>query len=80
MSKGHYTEGDELVDLVFDIVRKEAELGDCLQGFQMCHLLGVGSRSRMGTLFMSKIREEYPDCQFYIHLFVLLIIRYYDDI
>ena len=31
-AKGHYTEGAELIDSVMDIVRKEAESCDCLQG------------------------------------------------
>ena len=31
-AKGHYTEGAELVDSVLDVVRKEAEGTDCLQG------------------------------------------------
>lgn len=33
-AKGHYTEGAELIDSVLDVVRKEAENCDCLQG--MC--------------------------------------------
>ena len=36
-AKGHYTEGAELVDSVLDVVRKEAESCDCLQG-QSQHL------------------------------------------
>ncbi|CAI9766863.1 unnamed protein product [Fraxinus pennsylvanica] len=31
-AKGHYTEGAELIDLVLDVVRKEAENCDCVQG------------------------------------------------
>ena len=31
-AKGHYTEGAELIDSVLDVVRKEAENSDCLQG------------------------------------------------
>lgn len=31
----HYTEGAELVDSVMDVVRKEAEGCDALQGFQV---------------------------------------------
>merc|ERR1711942_456502 len=46
-AKGHYTE--------------EAESCDCLQGFQLTHSLGGGTGSGMGTLLISKIREEYPD-------------------
>lgn len=53
--------GAELVDAVLDVVRKEAEGCDCLQGFQLTHSLGGGTGSGMGTLLISKIREEYPD-------------------
>ncbi|KND88023.1 Tubulin beta-2 chain [Tolypocladium ophioglossoides CBS 100239] len=60
-AKGHYTEGAELVDQVIDVVRREAEGCDCLQGFQITHSLGGGTGSGMGTLLLSKIREEFPD-------------------
>ena len=60
-AKGHYTEGAELVESVMDVVRKESENCDCLQGFQLAHSLGGGTGSGMGTLLISKIREEYPD-------------------
>lgn len=49
------------MDSVLDVVRKEAEGCDCLQGFQLTHSLGGGTGSGMGTLLISKIREEYPD-------------------
>merc|ERR1712194_430969 len=57
-AKGHYTEGAELIDSVLDVVRKEAEGCDCLQGFQLVHSLGGGTGSGMGTLLISKIRED----------------------
>ncbi|XP_048002793.1 tubulin beta-2 chain-like [Leguminivora glycinivorella] len=60
-AKGHYTEGAELVDAVMDVIRKESENCDCLQGFQLAHSLGGGTGSGMGTLLLSKIREEFPD-------------------
>ncbi|XP_069980914.1 tubulin beta-4B chain isoform X2 [Penaeus vannamei] len=60
-AKGPYSEGAELVDSVMDVMRKEAENCDCLQGFQLTHSLGGGTGSGMGTLLISKIREEYPD-------------------
>ncbi|KAB5573586.1 hypothetical protein DKX38_000780 [Salix brachista] len=84
-AKGHYTEGAELIDSFLDVVRKEAENCDCLQGevcfglwlvpllllfvsqenegkeIHVCHSLGGGTGSGMGTLLISKIREEYPD-------------------
>ncbi|XP_023367725.1 tubulin beta-1 chain isoform X1 [Otolemur garnettii] len=60
-AKGHYTEGAELLERVLEAVRQESEGCDCLQGFQLVHSLGGGTGSGMGTLLMSKIREEYPD-------------------
>ena len=54
-AKGHYTEGAELIDSVLDVVRKEAEGCDCLQGFQLVHSLGGGTGSGMGTLLISKV-------------------------
>lgn len=60
-AKGHYTEGAEMVDQVLDAIRKEAENSDCLQGFQLTHSLGGGTGSGLGTLLLTKIREEYPD-------------------
>ncbi|CAE7432961.1 BTU1 [Symbiodinium necroappetens] len=61
-AKGHYTEGAELIDSVLDVVRKEAEGCDCLQGFQLCHSLGGGTGAGMGTLLISKVREEQLSC------------------
>ena len=39
-AKGHYTEGAELIDSVLDVVRKEAESCDCLQG-ALCGVEGA---------------------------------------
>ena len=47
--------GAELVDSVLDVVRREAESADCLQGFQLTHSLGGGTGSGMGTLLLSKV-------------------------
>jgi len=60
-AKGHYTEGAELIEQVMEVVRKESEGCECLQGFQVTHSLGGGTGSGMGTLLISKIREEFPD-------------------
>ena len=57
-AKGHYTEGAELIDSVLDVVRKEAESCDCLQGFQVTHSLGGGTGAGMGTLLISKSESE----------------------
>ena len=46
-----------MVDSVLDVVRKEAEGCDCLQGFQLTHSLGGGTGSGMGTLLISKVHS-----------------------
>ncbi|KAJ3104157.1 hypothetical protein HDU97_009508 [Phlyctochytrium planicorne] len=60
-AKGFYTEGAEIVEPVLDILRREADACDSLQGFQVTHSLGGGTGSGLGSLIVSKIREEYPD-------------------
>ncbi|KAG9118408.1 Tubulin beta-2 chain, partial [Ceratobasidium sp. 392] len=60
-AKGHYTEGAELIDSIFEIIRKQVEQCDALQGFQLIHSLGGGTGSGLGSLLLSKLREEAPD-------------------
>ncbi|XP_026726523.1 tubulin beta chain-like [Trichoplusia ni] len=60
-AKGYYTEGADLLESVLDVVRKEAEGCDCLQGFQVVHSLGGGTGSGLGTLLLANLLEEYPD-------------------
>ena len=49
--KGHYSKGAEFIDSVLDVVRKEADSRDCIQGLQLCLSLGDGSGSGMGAFF-----------------------------
>ncbi len=58
---GHYTAGAELVDSIMDLVRREAASCDRLHAFCFSHALQGGTGSGLGTLLMSKVREEFPD-------------------
>jgi tubulin beta len=60
-AKGYYTDGADIVDAILDVLRKEAENCDCMQGFQIAQSIGGGTGSGLGTLLSSKIREDYPD-------------------
>ncbi|KAI0636266.1 beta-tubulin 2 [Trametes polyzona] len=51
----------ELMDNILEIVRKQTEATDALQGFQVLHSLGGGTGAGLGSLLLSKFREEYPD-------------------
>lgn len=60
-AKGRYTDGLEMMDAAFDIIRKEAEGCDQLQGFQILHSIGGGCGSGMGTAVMDQIRGDWSD-------------------
>lgn len=60
-AKGHYSEGFVLADTTLNLIRKDAEACDYLQGFQITHSLGGGTGSGLGALLLAKIREEYTN-------------------
>jgi len=60
-AKGFYTDGSDLIEAAMDVIRKEVENCDCPQGFQICHSLGGGTGSGMGTLVLLKLKDLYPD-------------------
>ncbi|KAI0784566.1 beta-tubulin 2 [Abortiporus biennis] len=60
-AKGFYTEGAELIEPILDTVRRQTEACDAFQGFQLIHSLGGGTGAGLGSLLLSKFREEYPD-------------------
>ena len=62
-AKGHYTEGAELIDSVLDVVRKEAESCDCLQGMicsasssSVWHDEQCSRSSRLSSMRLKKMR------------------------
>ena len=57
-AKGHYTEGAELVDEVLDILRRESEKCDCLQGFQLTQSIG---KSRQSSLCKGRYITTFGD-------------------
>lgn len=44
-----------------EIVRKEGELCDSIQGFQIVHSIGGGTGSGLGSLVLNSLSEEFPD-------------------
>ena len=55
-AKSHSTEVARLIDFILHMVRMETKGCDCL-----CHSLGGGTGSAMGTRLISKVREEQSD-------------------
>ena len=59
-AKGHYTEGAEMIDNVMDIIRKNTEKCNQLQGFQICHSIAAGTGGGLGSLLLIKLKDDYP--------------------
>ena len=56
----HYLEGPQLAEQVLETTRKEAEKCDSLQGFQFSLNLGGATGSGLGSLLLSRLRDEFP--------------------
>ena len=61
LDNGPRVDGSELIDSWLDVVRKEAENCDCLQGIQSCQFLGGGTGSDLGDSSFAKMHEEHLD-------------------
>lgn len=60
-TRGHYTVGKEIVDLVLDRVRKLADNCSGLQGFLIFHSFGGGTGSGFTSLLMDRISVDYGE-------------------
>jgi tubulin beta len=60
-AKGYFTEGAGIIEEALDMIRKEVELCEALQSFQITHSIGGGTGSGLGSLILEKLSEEYSD-------------------
>ncbi|GFO50323.1 tubulin beta chain [Plakobranchus ocellatus] len=60
-AKGHFTDGAEYSNMIFEKARRLAESCDFIQGFQFTHALGGGTGSGLGSLLLMQLREEFGD-------------------
>ena len=60
-ARGYLTDGTEIIDETLDQIRKQVELCESLQAFQLMHSLGGGTGSGMGSLLAEKLMEVYSD-------------------
>jgi len=58
-SRGHYTVGKELFDLVNDRIRKLVDNAENVQGFMVNHAVGGGTGSGLGMLILETLCVEY---------------------
>ncbi|CAN6588714.1 unnamed protein product [Malus baccata var. baccata] len=55
-----FSQGERLQEEVFDILDREAEGGDSLQGFVLCHSIAGGTGSGMGSFILEHLTDRYP--------------------
>merc|ERR1712112_798313 len=58
-ARGHYTIGKEILDLVIDKIRKEAENATSPQGFFIFHSFGGGTGSGFAALLQERLSLEF---------------------
>ena len=57
--KGFYTDGRDMADECMDKIRKEIEICDSFESIQFTHSISGGTGSGLGSLLISKIKDEY---------------------
>lgn len=55
-----FSQGEKLNEEIFDIIDREAEGSDSLEGFVLCHSIAGGTGSGMGSNILEKLSERFP--------------------
>ncbi|MCL4146999.1 UNVERIFIED_CONTAM: hypothetical protein GTU68_046734 [Idotea baltica] len=55
-----YSQGDKLYEEVFDIIDREADGSDSLEGFTLCHSIAGGTGSGLGSYILEKLNDRFP--------------------
>ncbi|XP_066991458.1 tubulin gamma-2 chain isoform X2 [Anabrus simplex] len=55
-----YSQGERLQEEIFDIIDREADGSDSLEGFVLCHSIAGGTGSGMGSYLLERITDRYP--------------------
>ncbi|XP_068144661.1 tubulin gamma-2 chain [Drosophila tropicalis] len=55
-----FSQGERVQEEVFDIVDREAEGSDSLEGFVLCHSIAGGTGSGMGSYVLERLADRFP--------------------
>lgn len=55
-----YTQGKQIIEDVFDILDREADNCDNLEGFVLCHSIAGGTGSGVGSYVLERLKERFP--------------------
>jgi len=55
-----YAQAERLNEEIFDILDREADNSDSLEGFVLCHSIAGGTGSGMGSFLLERLNDRYP--------------------
>ncbi|CAG5128652.1 unnamed protein product [Candidula unifasciata] len=55
-----YAQAERLYDEIFDIIDREADGSDSLEGFVVCHSIAGGTGSGMGSYILERLNDRFP--------------------
>lgn len=55
-----FSQGERLSEEIFDIIDREADGSDSLEGFVLCHSIAGGTGSGMGSNILEKLSDRFP--------------------
>lgn len=55
-----FSQGERLYEEIFDIIDREADGSDSLEGFVLCHSIAGGTGSGMGSFILEKLTDRFP--------------------
>lgn len=55
-----YSQAERLHEEIFDIIDREADGSDSLEGFVICHSIAGGTGSGMGSYMLEKLNDRFP--------------------
>ncbi|XP_065206327.1 tubulin gamma-2 chain-like [Planococcus citri] len=55
-----YHQGETLQEEIFDIIDREADGSDSLEGFMLCHSISGGTGSGVGSYLLERLTDRYP--------------------
>jgi tubulin gamma len=62
---------------IFDILDREADNSDSLEGFVLCHSIAGGTGSGMGSFLLERLTDRYPKKLIQTYSVFPNLVRYY---
>ena len=54
-----FSQGEKYHEEIFDIIDREADGSDSLEGFMLCHSVAGGTGSGLGSYLLERINDRY---------------------